>query len=396
MKNLKKIISAFLAVIMVLSLGACSDLPKSSNAQWGYKYADKEYAIGIHVYSVFSAYSVAYETVTKEQGDFFDSSKSILDFESTFDESNEVMLCSDWIREEADRITKNLIVIDMLMDKYEVELDEQLVESARQQARKDWYLGPYYEEYASYGSVTTPYKDVLVPYGVSFESYFESTNLASVKLNAIFDKLYNKGGIEEVPVENLYNHFEKNYTSYGCFTVNFYETATDASTGESVNTPFEDKKIKEIKEELEYYLKMIENGTDFNEIGSVYAAYAGLEYSPIYQNIEIVNDGVSDNLPDEVVKVLNSMAEDEAQLIYVGNDDSRMAYFIYKNPIKKHTEKYVEESYSTILQELVGDEFFAKLDTYSEELQCELNSEAIDDFSAELIEKVLLKNNETQ
>ena len=392
MKNLKKIISAIMVLAVMLSFCACSDLPKSSSAQWGYRYGDYEYPIGIHVYSVFTAYSQAYNTIAEVQGDEFDEEASILDVESTFDEVSGVMVCRDWIKEEAHRITRSLIGLDLMIDKYEIVLDPQLVSSAKEQARADWYLGPYYEEYVSYGSTSTPYKDLLEPYGISFDSFYEGIYLASVKQNAIFDKFYNKGGVEEVPEKEINAYFEKNYTSYGCFTVNFYESTTDSVTGQNVNKPFDAEKTADIKSNLEYYVKMIANGTDINTIGSVYAAYAGLDYNPVYENVEITSDGVSDNLPDEVVEILNEMNEGEAKAIFVGKEESTMAYFICKTPVKEKTEKFVKENYSDLLQTIKADDFFVKMNSFNESIQCEINTEVVDEFSPDLIEKILLKS----
>ncbi|MBQ1977612.1 MAG: hypothetical protein II225_02570 [Ruminococcus sp.] len=389
MTNLKKIMSVFLAVLLVLSLGACSDLPKTSSAQWSYKYADNEYAIGVHIYSLFTAYSKAYNIVSEAQGESFDTSASIMDVESTFDETSGVMVCRDWINAEADRITKSIVGLDMMMEKYDMVLEGELYDAAKDQARKDWYLGPYYEEYSSYGSSTTPYKEVLEPYGISFDSFFVSTYLASAKQSAVFSKLYNKGGVEEIPEETVHSYFEENYTSYGCFTVNFYDSQTDSETGQMVNIPFEIEKTKALKEDLEYYVKMIENGISFSTIGGVYAAEAGLEHDPSYQNIEIVKDGISDSLPDEAVEALNSMAEGEARIVYVGQDTSLMAYFLYKNPIKDHTKKYVEENYITMLQEIVGDKFFNTLDEFNKTVECEINHKALDEFSPDFLENLM-------
>ncbi len=392
MKNLKKMISVFIALLMVLSLGACSDLPKSASAPWSYRYGKYEYSMGIHVYSLFSAYSQAYNTVAKAQGEDFDREASILDVESTFDEISGVMVCSDWIKEEAHRITRSLIGLDLMLDEHEIVLDPQLVYAAEEQARKDWYLGPYYEEYVSYGSASTPYKDLLEPYGISFDSFYEGIYLASVKQNAIFDKFYNKGGVEEVPEKEINAYFEKNYTSYGCFTVNFYESSTDSATGQNVNKLLDAEKTEDLKSNLEYYVKMIKNGTDFKTIGGVYAAYAGLEYNPIYEHTEITSDGVSDNLPEEVVEVLNGMKEGEAKIIYVGKEESPMAYFMYKSPVKDKTKSYVKDNYSDLLQAMKSDDFFEKMNGFNETIQCEINTEAVEEFSPEIIEKILMKS----
>lgn len=393
MKNLKRIIAVFMAVLMVLSLGACSDLPTTSQAEWSYKYGGKEYPIGVYIYSLFTAYNQAYNILSENLGDDFDKEASILETESSFDETGDVLVCSDWILEEADRITKNIIAIDMLVDKYDVTLDPEQEYAAKEQARKDWYLGPYYEESLSYGSQITSYEDLLKPYGISFESFYQATYLASVKQSAVFDKFYNKGGVEEIPAADVTEYFQKNYVSYGYFTVNFYETSTDSATGQSVTTPLTEEKIADIKDNLELYVKMMANGTELASIGGIYAAYAGLDYSPVIENTEPLAVSGSSSLPDEAVEALINMADGEAKVLYLGSDNTQMAYFLCRQPVKYKTKEYVTNNYSALLQNMKGDDFLDMIQKYTNEIDCEINVSAVEKYTPALVEKLILEAN---
>lgn len=388
MKNMKKILAILIAVIMVMCLGACSKAPRTATAQWSYKTDKTQYAIGVHIYSLVSAYNQAFSVIQNAQGEEFDAEASILDIESSFDETGEVFLCKDWIMKEADYITKNLIAIDNLMEEYGVELDESVEASALEQAKKDWDLGPYYEEYLSYGYAATPYKTILEPCGISFESFYQATYLASVKQNAIFDKLYNKGGIKAVAEDEMKKFFEDNYTNYSYFTVNFYESSVDPTTNETVNTPFDAKKTAEIKENLEFYVSMIKNGTTYEDVSGAYTAYAKLQYNPSVSNIENLDNTT---LPAEVAEVLKGLKDGEAKVAYFGQEDTQMAYFLYKKPITAETKGYIanETNYDALLKEMRNEEFLADLEKITEQVVCEINTKEVEKYTPQLIESFM-------
>ena len=388
MKNMKKLLAVLFAVLMIVSLTACSKAPKTASAQWSYKTEDKEYAIGVHIYSLISAYNQAYSVISEAQGDDFDAQASILDFESSFDETGEVYLCKDWIVKEADYITRNIIVIDALMKEYGIELDEAVEASALEQAKKDWELGPYYEEYLSYGYAATPYKTIFEPCGISFESFYEATYLASIKQNAIFDKLYNKGGVKEVAEADMNKFFEDNYSSYSYFTVNLYESSVDSTTNETVNTPLADDKIAEIKEELDLYVGMIENDIPFTDVSAVYTAYANLEYNPAVSNVENLDNT---SLPEEVADVIKGLKDGEAKVAYFGEEDTQMAYFIYKKPVTSETKSYVadETNYDALLKEMKNEEYLDELDRLTNEVVCDINTKETQKYTPELIESLM-------
>lgn len=390
MKNIKKITALFLAVLMVVSLCACASMPKSNKAEWGYKTSTEEYPIGVYIYSLFSAYNQAYSVISQAQGDKFDAEASILDISSTFDEADGEMVCRDWVLKEADYITKNLIALDEEIAKNNIQLDAEVVESAYEQARKDWNLGSYYEEYVAYGYAATPYKGMLEPFGVSFDSFYQSSYLASVKQNAIFDFYYGKGGEKAVADSEMKDYFEDNYTSYSYFSVNLYESTTDATTGQTVNKALSAEDQKQAKEDLGLYVKMIAQGTSFEDISKIHTAAAKLSANPAVSNIENLE---YTSLGTEVADALKGMKDKEAKVIYVGQEDSTVAYFLYKKPITQETKQYVstDANYDSLLQEMKSEEFLEYIDGLTGTVDCTINQPVIDKFNPSIFEADLKK-----
>ncbi len=388
MNNLKKIMALMLAVVMFASLCACSQLPKTLDKQWSYKDGDSEYAIGVHIYSLVSAYNQAYSVLSEAQGDKFDSSASILGVESSFDESGEIVLCKDWILKEADYITKNLMAIDNLIAEYDVEIDPALENSSYQQALKDWDLGPYYEEYRSYGYTSTPYKEILEPCGVSFESFYEATYLASVKQSTIFNHFYKKDGIKAVKESEVKKFFEDNFTSYSYFTVNLYESSVDSTTNQTVNKALPEDKIKEIKTNLDFYAAMIKSGTSFDDVSGAYTAYAQLSTNPAVSCVENLENS---SLPEEIADVVAGLKVGQPKVIYLGEEETTVAYFVYKKSITKETKSYVgnETNYESLLQEMKSEEFLSDMEKITAEVQCEINTAIVDKYTPELIENLI-------
>ncbi len=361
MNNFKKILALLMAALLILTAAGCGRGPS-----WSYKTDSTSYADGIYIYSLLSAYDEAFSILQTNLGDKLDTTASILDIESTFDESGEKMVCEDWIIQQANLITRNLIAIDEKIAEYGITLDKTQVESARELAKEDWYLGPYYEYYVAAGYEAVSYKDNFEPYGISFDSYFASTYLASVKQNALFNYLYSKGGVEEVPMDEIEAYFTDNYTSYAYFTKNLYETAVDESTGQQKYHPYADSLIEEAKDDLAKYAKLVNSGTPYTEMMYQYMKAHDISADPSVKNIENLE---YTSLGEDVLKALNKLDEGKATYIRVGDGDTSVLYFIAKFDIKEEAETYLaaDGNIDTILQNMKGADFVDYLDEITEE-----------------------------
>lgn len=382
MNNLKKISAVVLAIVMLLAVGGCGKKP-----DYSYKTESTSYAEGVYIYSLFSAYNEAYSILQKNLGNNFDSTASILDITSTFDETGEKILCEDWILNQADLITRNLAALDETVAELGITLDRTQVESARELAKEDWYLGPYYEYYVASGYETTSYEDMLSPYGVSFDSFFTSTYLASVKQSAIFDHLYLKDGEKAVSDEELKKYFTDNYTSYAYFIVNLYETSIDAETNQQVYHPYSKKLIDGVEAELKGYAKQVNSGTDYYEVVHQYMKAHNIVDNPTVENIEILDNSA---LGEEVLKALKTLKEGQATYLRVGDGDTSVMYFITKFDIEDEADEYLKADGNkhTIIQSLKGEDFQNFLNDITENVEVEVNEKVIEKYDPAMFEKL--------
>lgn len=386
MRNLKKILSVTLVILTVLTLGACSSVPKTLSEQWSYKTAYAEYDAGVYLFSLFTAYDHAYGIIADAQGDDFDSEASIMDIESTFDETDQVFVCRDWIIKEADKITRNLIAMDLELEKYGIELDPQVVETAREQAKKDWYLGPYYFDYGP--EYSTSYESVFGQYGVSFDSYFlSSVNLANVKQEALFGHLYGKGGEKEVSDKEVAKYFADNYTSYSYFTLPLFVTTEDEA-GASVQVALKDSEIEIVKDVFVAYANLINNeNAAFDQIVESYKKYAKITDDPSTSSIEDLS--LNSSLPDDVKEKLESMKAGTAAVVYTGEANSQVAYFVCKHSLADSAEDYLKDEVNRnqILKGMKGEEFYDYLMGLTDTVECQVNTKYIDRCDPKMFEK---------
>lgn len=383
MNKFKKFFAVLLAALLVITAAGCGTKPT-----WSYKTDNVSFAEGVYIYSLFSAYNEAYSILQETMGDKFDATASILDITSDFDGNGEKVLCSDWVETQADIITKNLAALDEAIIEHGITLDKTQVESARELAKEDWYLGPYYEYYVASGYEAVSYEETLSPYGISFDSFFTSTYLASVKQSAIFNYIYGKGGELEVTDEELTKYFTDNYTSYAYFVVNLYETAIDSETSQQVYYPYSDELIKSVEKELADYAKLINSGTAYSEIKYKYMKAHNLTTDPTVKNIEILEGSA---LGKEVLDALKELKEGKATYLRVGSGDTSVMYFITKFDIESEAKDYLSSDghRQTLIQNLKSEDFSDYLNDITDNVNVEVNEDVIEKYDPAMFEKNL-------
>ena len=394
MSSFRKITAFFLAVVMVLCLGACVPKGATLNKEWGFKANGKEYSVGNYLLPMADAYEQLYAFYSQYSEDF-DADASILDIESSsFDESGKTYTAREWIKKQTEDYIKYMVAVDILMDEYGIELGEDKEAELFEQAKMDWYMGRDYQNVIDGIAEAAPLKNKYEPLGISVESYCEvayTLGFKNAKYNALFSHLYSKGGEKEVPQKELNKYFEENYTDYSYFIVNLHTTTEDEMTGELVNVPMDDEKQKEILDYINTYPQMAKDGASLKDIVEAHKKLLDFKSdSFVMNNMESYND-VETSLSEEVADALREMGDNEARIIENLGNNSPMALVLYKSPVKARTKEFFEADkeglrYRSLVEKLKGQEFFDYLVSYAETIDLEFNWPVLEKFTLETIE----------
>ncbi len=377
MKAIKKITAAFLAVLMIMSISGCSTKP-----EWSYKVDDNEMQIGVYIYALYTAYNQAATYASSAEG--YDAEKSFLNLTIT-DDDGETAVAKDWIVDTAKELTKNILTIEEEFEARGLTLTAEDEAAAKESADNDWNLGPYYDMYLAYGMMPTPYKDILEPYGVSYESFERASYMASAKQTALFEEIYINDEETAVSTEDLTNYFTENYTSYSYLSVRLADSATDDS-GSTTYTAMSDEDIAEIESTLQGYADNINNGAGtFAEQMVEYTALKELESDPSTSAVENLDES---SLNEDVIAALNELEEGKASLVKIGEAENAYYYLVYKAPIADSIADYIEDETNSfnVLSAMKSEEFQDMLTAKAEELGIQENTSVVNSYKPSMFE----------
>lgn len=362
---------------MVMSISGCSTKP-----EWSYKTGDNEMQIGVYIYALYTSYNLAAGYASSAEG--YDAEKSFLNLTIT-DDDGETAVAKDWIVENAKDLVKNILTIEEEFDSRELTLDPEEEATAKETADNDWNLGPYYEMYLAYGMMPTPYKSILEPYGVSYESFERSSYLASAKQTALFEDIYINDEETAVTTEELTNFFTENYTSYSYISVRLADSTTDDS-GSTTYTAMSDEDIAEIEANLQGYADAINSGEGtFTEQMAAYMAANELESDPSVSSVENIEEST---LNEDVIAAIKELEEGTASLVKIGEAENAYYYFIYKAPIADSIPTYIEDEDNSfnILSAMKSEEFQDMLESKTAEMDIQENTSVVNSYNPSMFE----------
>ena len=357
MKPFKKVLAALIAVVIALSATAC--MPVSLTKEWSYKTEDsvlnQEYAMGIYIYELYAAYNNAASYAEKADG--YKEDESFLGLTIEDGDGNKAV-AKDWILQKAEENTLSILAVDYLIAKHGATLDEAQMKTAKENAKSAWDVGPYAQS-----GYYNPMSKVLYDYGVSLESftacYSDGYNLYpfTVKQSVLFEKLYDKDGVEEVSDKELNKYFEKNYIDYTLIPVNLYTSETDED-GNSTSKAFSAKKIKKIKTTLQEYADQLSSGkSSLDDIKKVCENDYGTASDSVVENQVSTKTDFKSSYAD-IYKKFKKLDNGKADLVVVGESgDSPTAYIVIKNDVTKRTKEYVEANRASVLQNCKTEDF---------------------------------------
>ncbi len=383
MKNFTKLLAVILVFVIALSTAACSLTP-----QYSYKTDDTELAIGVYIYALYTAYSQAESLAQQTEGydseaGTYDGDKSFLDVQIT-DEDGVTATADQWIADQADATVKNLLAVEHEFNRLGATIDEATQQGYEASAKEYWEYGPYYSMYGE--QYINPYKDIFEPLGVSYDS-FKYFYITSAKQEIVFDMLYGKDGEKAVSDKELTEYFEQNYTSYTYFNTNLYETVEETSEeGDALssNKALSKKEISNKKDQYQSYVDTINNGGDIKDVLDTYAKDNNLEGEQGTSNVEIMADSA---IGEDLVVAIEKLDENTASYEIIGEEDSQVIYFFYKEAIKEQTKNYIEDEANrkSVLQSFKGEEFTSYIENLANELDITI-SRAVKKYSPEMFE----------
>ncbi len=387
-KNLKKIMAFLLCVMLVFLLTACAPKGATAHKEWGFRANGKEYGVGAYLLPLADAYESVYGYLSAYY-EGFDPDASMLGLESTFDETGKSYVVRDWILKQASDYINYMVAVDMLMAEYDIKLQDGREYEVLEQARCDWFLGKDYQNVMGGYAEAYPLKDKYEPLGISVESYCEAAYMLDVRYDAIFARLYSKGGEREVTDKELNEYFEKEYVDYSYFIVRLYETSEDEVTGELINVPYNDTMKKEVLDKLNAYPEMAKKGMSLSDIKNKHKENFGIQADDfMLERTEKLED-VAVSVSEEVADVLKEIGESEAKVQVIGQSNTPVALVVYKSPVKAAAKRYIADdiNYRAMVADLKGQEFFDFLASYAKKVEVEINWDVLEAFSLEFIEE---------
>lgn len=382
MNRIKKLTAVILAFAMVLALASCTT-PISLTKEWSFKNSTEELPIGVYIYSLYTAYNQASTYAKDAEG--YDAAKSFMDL-TIKDEDGKESVAKDWILTQAKKITKSILAIDTELEKMGVTASPDQVELAKENSKIDWEQGGQYASYyAQMGYQMTPYKNILEPYGISFESYHKSTYLAQVMQDTLFRAIYDEGGTKAVSDEDLQKFFLDNYTDYSYFQVDFKKSSTDKD-GNATSVAMTDKEKKAVKKNLDKYVSLInKDGKDYKAAVDQYMKdYKDtVTTDPTVSATEIV-DKSSSLTNDDLKAAIKKLETGKATVVSSGEGENEVCYVVYKGDIKK--SEYIKNNRVSVVAAMKIDEFNSFVDEITEKVEFEENTSAISRYNPTMFE----------
>ena len=365
MKNFSKILCVVLALVMALSVAACS-----MSKQYAYKENDTELPIGVYIYYLRSAYSQAEgfaqksELYDSETGKY-DGKDSFLKMEITDDDGN-TAVAEQWIKDKAEKDTK-LAIATYLKAK---ELNASTIDQTELDSAKSYYKS-YWEQ-----SLSADYET----YGISFDSFFMAGYTVTAMEGEAFKAEYGTNGPSAVSNEELTKYFTDNYVSYKYFSANLYKTET-TSTGEEgsstdtgTDVALSQDEIAAYQKSFDSYASKLSSGTSFDDVVKEYMSDYNIEEDPRTENVEVI----SEDDTDELKKTIKDMKDGQAMTVTIGEEDNtKQIYVIYREPIADKVEEYTaadSDNRNNVLSSMKHDDFDKLLEEYAEKLDIKLSS----------------------
>ncbi len=346
MKFVKKALGILLVAAMLASFAGCGSTPAIAITVDGKEYTTGEY--------------LAYQSVIFQQA-YYDGGLYYYEQQGTdvwgngYTYKEEDVTLSEYIK----KMTVDTIVRQKALENILAKDNIPYTEDSTKNAQ------------AAIDSVT---ESGLLAMGISKEHYESMCKAFYRNEISLFLSRYDKGGSKEVKEEEIRKYFDDNYLSYKMISVEMMKDNTN---------PMDEAKQKEIKDNLEKYLKMYNDGKSFNEVIAQYnydistssdKKLEKLTDKDTRKDIEVQAAG-----DEEFTNAIKSVKEGEAKLVTykAGGQTLTAAIILRMDPEEGEGYKdSYKNSRQNILLSLKFDEFDKEIDAEAEKLTYEVNQRA--------------------
>ena len=320
MKTWKKCLAAVLSLAIMASATACSGADKS----WAVKNDNLTVPIGAYIYNLYSAYQQASVQVE-------DSTKPIL--EQTVEDQD----AATWIKENALRQTKSILVIDDKMKELNISLTEDELQQVSDQTDSYW------------GSIST----AMTEYGVAKSSFNLAYADYYTKYTKVFDAIYGKGGTQEVSDADVKDYYVTNYMAFSYVLAPIIDMTTGTNLSED--------ELSQLDTEFKDYAAKINDGSmTAQEAADAYKTSSGDDTVQLYTDAANFN-GETSSYPEEFGTSLKSMKDGECRIVEV---QGLYKVLLVKDDVTATAENKIsdEASRTAILQNMKQEEFKQMID----------------------------------
>lgn len=361
MSIIKKIFAGFSALALAITFTACN-----KDTSWANKVEGEKINAGIYIFYTLEGYDDAYSKL---------SSDSSVTKDNIMTKEIDGKKVPEYIQEYATDKCKQIVSVNKKFDELGLTLSDTDKKAIKFSVDNEW------EAYGKYYTKN----------GISKKS-IEIIQTMNQKLEVMFYKYYDKGGIEEVSQEDINKEIAKNVARVKILPLILKNDDGSALT---------DTQKADLKKKAEEYIERVKNGEDFNEIINKYyeEKYDNSTLLPElnpkmnnsteddkYENETIVYKGHQYIDPDAVTKMIELDKYNEPTFI----DSTTYYYVVVKLDIAER-EDVLEQYRKSALIKIKNDEFEKLAASWGENYKVEKNDDSYKRYAPEKVIKKMRK-----
>lgn len=359
MNFLKRTLIALMAVVMTVSMTACS-----GDTSWAAEYEGERLPAGAYILYVQNAYYTAMSMVDNPSAEILDQAVE------------EGKTAREWIQEDAQQSVKKLFAIRDAFKAQGLEITEE--EAAAMDADLDSQWDSYGEYYEELGIQKT-----------SMRMLFE----ANIMAEKLFDAYYGEGGEAQVTDEEIKSFTVENYALVSYIAVpaeaepepepEESENAEDAAPAESVQEPeYPQEAFGEAV--AQGYLSRIQAGEDFYAVA--------LEHLNTSLNEDEQIQELDESMKPELLVKKGSYTYAPAAMVdkafelkvgETGMAEDESFFYLLRRMDLSGEDDFFTEHHQNLLYEFKTDEFHDKIDEMAKGIEVKYNSATIKLFKPE-------------